>query len=53
MLHELDVLEAKQIADLASDARKVRDRLLEEVPDEKLGEPCPREANTTQAVLLR
>lgn len=41
MLHELDVLEAKQIADLASAARKVRDRLLEKVPDEELGEPLP------------
>lgn len=41
MLHELDVLEARQIADLAADARKVRDRLLEKVPDAELGEPGP------------
>jgi hypothetical protein len=41
MLQELDVLEARQIADLAADARKVRDRLLEKVPDEELGEPVP------------
>lgn len=41
MLHELDVLEVRQIADLAADARKVRDRLLEKVPDEELGEPGP------------
>lgn len=41
MLHELDVLEARRIADLALDARKVRDRLLEEVPEQKLGEPVP------------
>ncbi len=41
MLHELDVLEARQIADLAADARKVRDRLLEKVRDEELGEPGP------------
>ena len=39
MLHEPDVLEARQIADLAADARRVRDRLLEKVPDGKLGEP--------------
>ncbi len=41
MLHELDVLEARRIADLAGDARKVRDRLLEKVPDADLGEPAP------------
>ena len=41
MLHELDVLEARRIADLAWDARKVRDRLLEKVPDAQLGEPEP------------
>ena len=39
MLHELDVLEARRIADLALDGRKVRDRLLEKVPDAQLGEP--------------
>lgn len=41
MLHELDVLEARQIADLSADARKVRDRLLEKVLDTELGEPVP------------
>lgn len=41
MLHELDILEAQNIADLALDARKVRDRLLEEIPDADLGEPVP------------
>jgi hypothetical protein len=41
MLHELDVLEARRIADLALDGRKVRDRLLEKVPDAQLGEPEP------------
>ena len=39
MFHEPDVLEARQIADLAADARRVRDRLLEKEPDGKLGEP--------------
>jgi hypothetical protein len=41
LLHELEVLEARHIADLASDARKVRDLLLEKVPDAALGEPKP------------
>ena len=41
MLHELEVLEARHVADLAWDARKVRDRLLEKVPDAQLGEPVP------------
>lgn len=41
MLYELDVLEIRQVADLALDARKCRDRLLESVPDAALGEPAP------------
>lgn len=41
MLHELDLLEARQIAELALDAGKVRDRLLEKVPASQLGEPKP------------
>jgi hypothetical protein len=41
MLHELEVLEAGRIADLALDVRRVRDRLLEQVPDADLGEPEP------------
>lgn len=41
MLHELEALEARHIADLALDARKVRDRLLEKVRDAQLGEPVP------------
>jgi hypothetical protein len=41
MLHELEVLEARRIADLALDARKVRDRLLEKVRAADLGEPTP------------
>ena len=54
MLHELDVLEARRIADLAWDARKVRDRLLEKVPDEELGEPLPArgEHNPSGALAL-
>ena len=46
LLHELEVLEARRIADLASDARKVRDRLLEKVPDAALGEPKTRPRRT-------
>jgi hypothetical protein len=41
MLHELEVLEARRIADLAEHVRKVRDRLLEKVPDADLGELEP------------
>jgi hypothetical protein len=41
MLYELEVLEIRRIADLALDARKVRDRLLEKVPASDLGEPVP------------
>lgn len=41
MLHEIEALEVRQIADLALDARKVRDRLLEKVPNAQLGEPVP------------
>ena len=40
-LYELEVLEARHIADLAAEARKVRDLLLEKVPDADLGEPNP------------
>jgi len=54
MLHELEVLEARHIADLALDARKVRDRLLEKVPDAELGEPAPArgEHNPSGSVAL-
>lgn len=41
MLHELDALESRHIADLARDARKVRDGLLEKVPDPEFGEAEP------------
>lgn len=41
MLHELDVLEARRIAELAADLRMVRNRLLEKIPEEELGEPPP------------
>jgi hypothetical protein len=51
MLFELDVLEIRGIADVALDARKVRDRLLEKVPESDLGEPkpAPGEHNPTAA----
>ncbi len=52
MLHELDVLEARQIADLAAEARRVRDRLLEKVPDEELGEPVPARGEHNPASTL-
>lgn len=41
MLHELDVLEVQNIADLALAARKVRDHMLEKIADVDLGEPVP------------
>lgn len=41
MLHELEILEAKHIAELAAEARDARDRLLESVPEADLGEPQP------------
>lgn len=41
MLYELEVLEARRIAELASDVQNVRDRLLEKVPESRLGEPPP------------
>lgn len=54
MLHELEALEAGHIADLALDARKVRDRLLEKVADADLGEPPPArgEHNPSGSVVL-
>jgi hypothetical protein len=41
MLYELEVLEVRRIADLALELRKVRDQLLENVPEKELGEPPP------------
>lgn len=41
MLYELDILEIRQIAELALDVRKVRDRLLERVRDADLGVLSP------------
>jgi hypothetical protein len=41
MLHEIEALEAKQIAELASDAQALRARLLEKVRSDALGEPQP------------
>ncbi len=41
MLHELDVLEIRHVAELAVDLRVLRDRLLEKVPETGLGEPEP------------
>lgn len=52
MLHELEVLEARQIADLASDARTVRDRLLEKVRVADLGEPVPAHGERDPASTL-
>ena len=40
MLYQLEVLEVRHIADLALDARMVRDRLLETVPEKGLGKPA-------------
>ena len=54
LLHELDVLETRRIAGLALDARQVRDRLLEKVPDADLGEPEPArgEHNAASTIAL-
>lgn len=41
LLHELEVLEVRRIADLAAEARRIRDLLLEKVPEADLGEPVP------------
>ena len=41
MLHELDALEARRIADLANDAGRARDRFLEKVRQSAFGEPKP------------
>ena len=41
MLYELEVLETRRIAELAGDLHSVRDRLLEKVPETRLGEPPP------------
>ncbi len=54
MLYELDILEARRIAELALEAREVRDRLLEKVKDDDLGEPVPvrGEHNPSRNVVL-
>jgi uncharacterized protein DUF3775 len=41
MLHEIEVLEARRIAELAAVARDARDRALTPVPEAELGEPPP------------
>ena len=41
MLHEIEALEARQIAELAADAQALRMRLLEKVRSDSLGEPKP------------
>ena len=41
MLHEIEILEARRIAELAAAAREVRDRLIEKISEEQLGEPSP------------
>lgn len=52
MLYELEVLEARRIADLASEVRRVRDRLLEKVPDSQLAEPPPARGAHNPAAML-
>jgi hypothetical protein len=54
MLHELEVLELRHIAHLALDARNVRDRLLEKVPEADMGEPIPGrgEHNPSAGIVL-
>ncbi len=41
MLHEIDILEARRIAELAASAREARDQALAPVPEAELGEPTP------------
>jgi hypothetical protein len=41
MLHEIEILEARRIADLAAAARDARSRILTPVPEAELGEPQP------------
>jgi hypothetical protein len=41
MLHEIEMLEARRIADLAAAAREVRDRALTPLPETDLGEVRP------------
>jgi len=41
MLHEIEILEARRIAELAADARDKRDRALAPVAETALGEPRP------------
>lgn len=40
-LHEIEVLEARRIAELAAAAREARDQALTPVPEAELGEPRP------------
>lgn len=42
MLHELDALEVRAIAERAADLRALRDRLLEKVPEADFSEPQPQ-----------
>ena len=41
MLYEIEILEARRIAELAAVAREARDRCLAPVPEAELGEPRP------------
>lgn len=41
MLYEIEILEARRIAELAAAARDARDRALTVVPEAELGEPSP------------
>jgi hypothetical protein len=52
MLHEVELLEAKRIAELAADVRAVRDRLLQKVRASELGEPKPARGKHNPASAL-
>lgn len=41
MLHEIEILEARRVAELAAAARCARDQALTPVPEAELGEPQP------------
>lgn len=41
MLHEIEILELRRIAELAGALREARDRLLKSIAEDRLGEPKP------------
>lgn len=52
MLERMAAEEVKRIAELAKTARDARDRMLEKIPDEALGEPPPAKGEHNPAAAL-